>query len=689
MKLWLASYPRSGNTFLRNVLFQCYGLESSTYHHETTYALEDNYDRFDLVKTHLLPTELPEQYKHLPKVYLIRDGRDAVLSMAHHKKDLIDIGSTFEDNLQEIIIAAKGTHFGGWSTNVKAWVEAADIIIRYEDLIQDPIKEVERIRAIYPLPEPDRTKLPTFHQLKEGQAQYGSGKFHNLTGEDEKTFSNKNFRKGKAGAWKEEMNDFQAHLFWNYHGTVMQQMGYLFDGSLSALDATTRFQIRKKISDESNTTSTTYKVLIDASKILGVSTDGVKRYVVELLRQLRESQVWGNKEFHFHIYLNGKIYDIEEIELFIDQPIQQGKEFYTYERLLLGVKIGIQFLLPNALYNRLSPIYRNSNMREKLLLLREKVSRDIFYHKVINKEKSDSVYTQYDLVHITLPQHISLFGNYNIPRVVTVHDVSHQTHPAFHLENNRLLAAKGFELLKQEALEVISVSKSTTHDLIEQYQLEPTKIHTIYEAANDILFRYNTNQHLLTEVLHRYNIPTNKKYLLCLSTIEPRKNIMNTIKAFLALKKEAHTHDLILVIAGKKGWFYEELFASVENTSDIYFTGYVRDRDLSALYSGALCFCYVSHYEGFGLPIIEAMRCRTPVIVGNNSSQVELIGKGGIAVDANDISAIKEAMHTMVEATNREQYAAQAWLTSFQFSWYETAKSTISVYRKCIESKKV
>lgn len=689
MKVWLASYPRSGNTFLRNVLFQCYGLESSTYHHETTYALEEDYDRFDTVKTHLLPSQLPEKYKHLPKVYLIRDGRDAVVSMAHHKKDLIDIGSSFEENLQEIIIAAEGTHFGGWSTNVKAWTEAADIIIRYEDLILDPIKEVERIRAVYPLPEPDRSKLPTFHQLKEGQAQYGSGKFHNLTGEDEKSFSNKNFRKGKAGAWKEEMSDFQAHLFWNYHGTIMHQMGYLFDGSHHVIDAITRLQIRKKISAESNEITKSYKVLIDASKILGISTDGVKRYVVELLRQLREIQLWGDHTFHFHIYLNGKIYDIEEVELFIDQPIEAGKEFYTYERFLLGIKKAIQFILPKSLYHRFSPMYRNSNMREKLLLLREKVSRDIFYHKVINKEKSDSVYTQYDLVHITLPQHISLFGNYNIPRIVTVHDVSHQTHPQFHLANNSQLAAKGFDIIKQEALDVISVSQSTTKDLVAQYQLEPSKIHTIYEAANDILFRYNTNQHQLAEVLTRYNVPTNKKYMLCLSTIEPRKNITNTIKAFIELKKEANTQDLILVIAGKKGWFYEELFATLGTTTDIYFTGFVRDRDLSALYSGAICFCYVSHYEGFGLPIVEAMRCRTPVIVGNNSSQVELLGKGGIAVEANEIAAIKQAMQTMLDPIQREQFAAQAWLASFRFSWYEMAKATIEVYRKCIESKKV
>lgn len=684
MKIWLASYPRSGNTFLRNVLFQCYGIESSTYHHETTYALEDDYDTFEIVKTHLLPEELPEQYQNLPKVYLIRDGRDAVVSMAHHKKDLIDIGTLFEDNLQEIIIAANGTHFGGWSKNVMQWIKAADIIIRYEDLIVDPIKEIEKIRAIYPLPEPDRSKVPSFNQLKEGNANYGSGKFHNLTGEDEKTFSQKNFRKGKAGGWKDEMTDYYHDLFWNYHGTAMLKMGYLYDGNYSPVNELSMSKIQQKITAKSNSTITTYKILIDASKILGTTTDGVKRYVVELLRALKEIQELGNKQFHFHIYLNGKIFDIEEVDLFIDQPINNTKEFYWYENILLGIRKIIKWLFPSFIYDKFSPYYRNSNIREKLLLLRERVSQDQFYRKVLNKKKEENVFNNYDLLHITLPQHLPLFGDHTIKTVVTVHDVSHQTHPEYHLENNRLLAEKGFQLLVDKKYPIISVSNSTTHELKASYPLFDTSVTTIYEAVNTDLFKYNINLHLLNEVLLRYNIPLNKKYFLCLSTLEPRKNIISTIKAFIEFKKL--DSECILVIAGQRGWKYDELFSSDLIHDSIYFTGFIRDRDLSALYSAAIAFCYVSHYEGFGLPILEAMSCRTPVICGSNSSQVELLGNGGIAVNSNNIEAIKNAMQELSKPEVRENYAQKAWKQSFAFNWFHVANQSLYLYKHLIEN---
>ena len=684
MKIWLASYPRSGNTFLRNVLFQCYGIESSTYHHETTYTLEDNYDTFDIVKTHLLPEELPVNYKSLPKVYLIRDGRDAVVSMAHHKKDLIDIGTNFIENLQEIIIAAEGTHFGGWSKNVMEWIKAADIIIRYEDLIVDPIKEIEKIRAIYPLPEPDRSKVPSFNQLKQGNANYGSGKFHNLTGEDEKTFSEKNFRKGKAGGWKEEMNEYYQDLFWNYHGAIMIKMGYLYDGNYKSINELTLSKIQQKITLKLNLAKDTYKILIDASKILGTTTDGVKRYVVELLRAYKEIQELGNKQFHFHIYLNGKIFDIEEVDLFIDQPISNTKEFYWYENILLGIRKIIKFLFPDLIYNKLSPYYRNSTIREKLLLLRERVSQDQFYRKVLNKNKEENVINKYDLLHITLPQHLPLFGEHSIKTVVTVHDVSHKTHPEFHLENNRLLAEKGFQVLVEKKYPIISVSHSTTKELQASYQFLNTTVSTIYEAVNTTLFKYNINLHLLNEILQRYNIPLHKKYFLCLSTLEPRKNIANTIKAFIELKKT--NTDCILVIAGQRGWKYDELFSNELLNESIYFTGFVRDRDLSALYSAAIAFCYISHYEGFGLPILEAMSCRTPVICGANSSQVELLGNGGIAVNATDINAIINAMKQMLVAKNREKYAQNAWKQSFVFNWFEVAKQTLYLYKHIIEN---
>src|SRR5690606_25886720 len=117
MKCWIASFPRSGNTFFRNILYYVYGIESSTWHKETAYPVDENYAGFDFVKTHLLPSELEPNDVNIPAIYLVRDGRDALVSIAHHRSDIVEPGSDIKNNLKEAILAAEGSYFGGWSNN--------------------------------------------------------------------------------------------------------------------------------------------------------------------------------------------------------------------------------------------------------------------------------------------------------------------------------------------------------------------------------------------------------------------------------------------------------------------------------------------------------------------------------------------------------------------------------------------
>ncbi len=117
--IWLASYPRSGNTFFRIVLHEVYGIPSSTFHREDAYPVDDDYASYPVVKTHLLPHEIVPQNPDIPAVYLVRDGRDAVVSMAHHRTDLVAAGSDYAENLTATILAADGSHFGGWSEHAR------------------------------------------------------------------------------------------------------------------------------------------------------------------------------------------------------------------------------------------------------------------------------------------------------------------------------------------------------------------------------------------------------------------------------------------------------------------------------------------------------------------------------------------------------------------------------------------
>ncbi len=224
--IWLASYPRSGNTYFRIVLHEVYGIESSTFHLETDYPLDKDYDKYLVVKTHLLPNQLVPADPNIPAVYLVRDGRDCIISMAHQRITFIDPKADYYELLREGILAAGGSYFGGWSNNVRTWLGRAAMVIKFEDLIRHPVKNVEKLRAVMDLPKPNLSKVPDFHDLKTKDFPYGSGLLHGAPAEERKWRRGNFFRRGKAGAWKDEMPDYHLDLFWEHHGETMEMLGY-------------------------------------------------------------------------------------------------------------------------------------------------------------------------------------------------------------------------------------------------------------------------------------------------------------------------------------------------------------------------------------------------------------------------------------------------------------------------------
>lgn len=215
--IWLASFPRSGNTFLRIILHKVYGIPSSTFHAEADRPLDREYGSFPVVKTHLLPHQLRPSDPAIPAVYLVRDGRDALVSIAHHRSDIVAPGSDFRTNLKEAILAAEGSFFGGWSENVSQWLRRASLVIKFEDLIERPVECAEHLRPFLDLPEPRLEKLPSFEDLRSEDMPYGGDPARRA----------RFFRRGVVGAWKDEMPpDFQG-LFWRLHGKIMEELGYL------------------------------------------------------------------------------------------------------------------------------------------------------------------------------------------------------------------------------------------------------------------------------------------------------------------------------------------------------------------------------------------------------------------------------------------------------------------------------
>jgi len=190
-------------------------------------------------------------------------------------------------------------------------------------------------------------------------------------------------------------------------------------------------------------------------------------------------------------------------------------------------------------------------------------------------------------------------------------------------------------------------------------------------------------------VLKKYKI--DKKYILSVGTIEPRKNFITLIKAFNLIKHNINNFDYKLVIAGQTGWKSEATYR--ERTispyrEDILFTGRVSDKELVQIYNQAELFVYPSLFEGFGLPPLEAMSCGLPVIASKSSSLKEVVGDAGILVTAGDESELKKwILHVLENEEIKEELKRKSLVQVKKFSWEETAQKTINLYYKIISSQ--
>jgi glycosyltransferase involved in cell wall biosynthesis len=533
--IWLASFPRSGNTFVRNILLDVYGIESSTYHQED-HPLDENYHEYTFVKTHLLPDQLPHG-SDIPAVYLVRDGRDALISLAHHRSDIIVPGSDLMSNLKEAILAAEGSYFGGWSANVEAWLKRADIVIRFEDLVQDPIGQIERIRAVYPdLPQPDTTKLPTFESQKFGAPRYGSG--GKIAPDDQKKaleITGNWFRKGKTNGWKDEFTADLHRLFWSYHRITMERLGYTYTGEQGFPNTEIDYEVLQKTGRPSGEIKTKKRVLIEANKLLMHRNDGIKRYVSELLKALYPISTNSSSEWQIDLFLDGKVRPLSECgDALFDSSQNENRPQEKRSAVRTIIHYGKELsrkILPESIYERAAILVKKAIMKLRLKRGKHAINR-------ISKLIVDQDTPSYDIIHVPLLQHYEPFVNLDGPFVVTLHDLTHRQFPLFHTQRNIDLAEKGLQFFIEKNAHVITISESTRAAMDETEGLNSSLAITIPEAADPTKFKPLFNSHYARLVRRFYKIPEDIPFILTVSTLEPRKNLLNTIKAFEAMIAE-------------------------------------------------------------------------------------------------------------------------------------------------------
>ena len=252
------------------------------------------------------------------------------------------------------------------------------------------------------------------------------------------------------------------------------------------------------------------------------------------------------------------------------------------------------------------------------------------------------VYLPIDLLMNIKKDDVVLYTNFikwphafNKKSVAVLHDVSFITHSQFTSPANKKYMLENVPKTIDSVSHIITISKNSKQDIIKHYGVNKDKISIVYPFVNTHEIKRADNQSI-EKTKKKYFI--NKKYLLFIGNIEPRKNLIGTLEAYEKLPakvKDSH----LLVIAGGKGWLNDEIYEKInvlnQNYKHVVTTGYVPDDEIPSLISGAEIFIFIPHYEGFGIPPLEAMACGVPVISSNNSSLPEAVGKGGYYVSAD------------------------------------------------------
>lgn len=434
------------------------------------------------------------------------------------------------------------------------------------------------------------------------------------------------------------------------------------------------------------------RIIFDIANFSGVSTmTGIPRYIVEILSRLVRrddldiTTICSLPE-EDHAYRNFKKYFPHEIRF-----QSQNAEHYTpptdrcfsEKSRLKRLEEKLQSLFPDNPF--VSAVARWARYVKwtvaKPPFLSER-PRSPFFERLVRE--SDLYFSPF---HPLIPE---LDVKPGIRTILVVHDMVpvvladlYQGHGFFQKEPWKTVT---------RTTSILTVSESTRRDLLAHCpDILPDQVTTVLLGADD-RFAPCANQAQLRSNLGKYDIEPDLPYILSVATLEIRKNFDHIMRSFARFIAQYGNDfpDLRLVLTGVRGWqdrrFYKAYGGLSKAVKDrVVFTGYVDDDDLPSLYAGATCFCYMSIYEGFGLPPLEAMKSGTPVIVSNNSSLPEVVGNAGILLDATDEMGLVDAFEKILSNEELRQDLIRRGLErSEQFSWERCANRIIETINESV-----
>ncbi len=371
-------------------------------------------------------------------------------------------------------------------------------------------------------------------------------------------------------------------------------------------------------------------IILDALAVENSKT-GVGQYVQELLEELLEK---APKDMFFSVMLHPSLEMKHPLVKFVSR--RKNAEIMWFDIPAIGLKRDIKFFLK-----------------------RRRLKCDLFH----------CLYSNHPLF---------LKG----VQMVTIHDLKYVLHPEFMGSKGKLKSIYLKNLMRHAAKhcdKLITVSESTMNDLLKVFPHMPglqerTKV--VYEAATVSM---KTNR----EMIKKFELE--RPYFLYLGELRPHKNVGRVIQAFMQFKAQASPDaDIRLIVAGKPHKSF--VMPADAHREDIIFTGYVKDDDAYTLYSNALAYCLPSLYEGFGLPILEAMKCGCPVITSDFSSTAEVAGDAGVLVDPLSVDAIAGAMSQIyTDGAFRQELVAKGYEREKEFSWANAAEETLGIYKEILD----
>lgn len=269
-----------------------------------------------------------------------------------------------------------------------------------------------------------------------------------------------------------------------------------------------------------------------------------------------------------------------------------------------------------------------------------------------------------------------------VPTVLTMHDIIPKLFPAYHKKLNYWYLNLAMPLFCRRADAIIAVSEATKRDIVQHYRIDPAKITVVYEAASPLFQPPPPTR--VADIKQTYNLP--ERFLIHLSTIEPRKNLSRLLDSLLLLRQLFP--NLALVLVGGKGWLYDDFFAKIERLGlqdAVLSLGWVPDEDLSAILASADLAVQPSLYEGFGLPLLEHMAVGQVVAASHAGPHPEVGGEAAAYFDPENVVEMTAVIRRLL--TDKDEYRHRQQLGFAQaakFSWQRAAQETMAVYDRFI-----